>query len=110
MNYHPDRWVIIKIETPKETLYKVFGSWSGGYAKSDYWKLNSGIEKIYENDENFYIFLGYSGSEYICSKNSYGVVYTLSGALNSIIEQSCDKGKITLLTKEEAEDYILKFN
>ena len=41
--YRPDRWVVVKIVTATECLYKVFATWSGGYSSSDSWKMNSGI-------------------------------------------------------------------
>ena len=44
-DYSPDRWVVVKIVTAKERLYKVFASWSGGYGGSDSWKMNSGITR-----------------------------------------------------------------
>ena len=64
-DYYPDRWAIIKIITPKETLYKVLAGWKGGFADPDYWKLNSGITKI-EQDEHGFHYHGYSGSVYQC--------------------------------------------
>jgi hypothetical protein len=76
-DYTPDRWVVVKITTDKETLYKVFASWYGGYAGSDSWKMNSGIVKVESTDEtrfwNYYVFHGYSGSVYRCYKNCYGI-------------------------------------
>ena len=41
--YVPDRWCVIRIPNNRETVYKVFASWSGGYIGGDSWKLNSGI-------------------------------------------------------------------
>ena len=69
--YSPDRWVVIKITTPKEHLYKVFACWSGGYTGSDSWKINSGITRATLVD-NRWEFDGYSGSVYSCHKDSYG--------------------------------------
>jgi hypothetical protein len=69
--YSPDRWVIIKITTAKEHLYKVFACWSGGYTGSDSWKMNSGITHATLVD-NHWEFSGYSGSVYSCHKDSYG--------------------------------------
>lgn len=91
----PEKWVILKIENNGNTFYKVFGSWAGGYLGADNWKLNSGIDKI-EQDDNYYYFIGFSDSCYKCHKKSYGTV-TLFGRniLNDIIEKS--KGKIVLL-------------
>lgn len=70
-DYTPDRWVVVKITTDKETLYKVFACFFGGYLGSDSWQLNSGIVKV-ELINDCYEFHGTSGSVYRCYKNSYG--------------------------------------
>jgi len=72
-DYTPDRWVVVKITTDKETLYKVFACWYGGYAGSDSWQMNSGIKSVGE-DESYFMFNGYSGSVYRCHKMSYGKI------------------------------------
>lgn len=84
----PEKWVILKLPN---NIYKVFGTWSGGYLDCDRWKLNSGIEKI-EYDNDFYYFIGVSGSCYKCHKNDYGVAtsYSLS-ILNKILETGKDQ-------------------
>ena len=94
----PERWVILSLPN---NLYKVFGSWAGGYLDGDRWKLNSGISKV-EQDENFYYFIGFSGSCYKCDKKGYGTAtpYGL-GVLNKIIEQG--GGKVELM--EDVDDW-----
>lgn len=72
MKYTPDRWLILKITSSEETLYKVFASWSGGYLRGDSWKINSGIVQCSFKDY-FFTFKGYSGSKYVCHKNAYGI-------------------------------------
>lgn len=69
--YTPDRWCVICIPGPKETVYKVFASWSGSYTGSDSWKLNSGITRAILVDDAWE-FEGTSGSVYRCRQNSYG--------------------------------------
>jgi hypothetical protein len=69
--YTPDRWCVIRIPDPKETIYKVFASWGGGYGGSDSWKLNSGITQAVLVD-GAWEFEGYSGSVYRCGVGSYG--------------------------------------
>lgn len=68
--YTPDSWMIIKI-TGTDPHYRVFGSWFGGYLGSNSWRMNSGITGVREEDE-YYVFEGYSGSEYCCHKDAYG--------------------------------------
>ncbi len=70
-DYTPDRWLVVKITTDKEMLYKVFACWYGGLGGSDSWQFNSGIVKV-ELADNYYEFHGHSGSVYRCHKNCYG--------------------------------------
>lgn len=95
----PERWVILKLSNNN---YKVFGTWAGGYLDGDRWKLNSGINKV-EEDENFYYFIGFSGSCYKCHKKGYGIKTSYGLAiLNKIIEQG--EGKIELM--EDTDDWV----
>jgi len=95
---YPHRWVILKLPN---NLYKVFGTWSGGYLDGDRWKLNSGIQKV-EQDNNFYYFFGYSGSCYKCHKNGYGINSSYgTGILNKMTEQL--NGQIKVL--EDRDDW-----
>ena len=45
----------------------MLGGWSGGYLDGDSWRLNSGIVDVEETADSF-IFIGGSGSRYICDK------------------------------------------
>lgn len=92
-DYTPDRWVVIKITAPNVLLYKVFACWYGGYAGSDSWKINSGITKVTEKDD-CYRFEGYSGSVYICYKESYGTNFYGGSVLNNLIEEGEKTGAI----------------
>lgn len=95
--YNPDRWIIIKHTSSEETIYKVFGTWGGGYLSSDAWRINSGIESV-TCDEDYYCFKGFSGSVYKCYKNSYGV----TGSYNyGILNQLESKLGVELLSKEQ---------
>ena len=87
----PDKWVVLKIQqTGTAALYKIFGSWAGGYLGGDRWKMNSGIVSVEEDDE-YYYFIGYSGSCYKCHKKSYGVMTSYSqGILDNVIEKASD--------------------
>jgi hypothetical protein len=94
----PDRWAIIKL--PND-YYKVFGTWGGGYLDGDIWKLNSGISNV-EQDENFYYFIGFSGSCYKCHKKAYGIMTSYGlGVLNKIIKQG--NGQVELM--EDVDDW-----
>lgn len=76
MEQQPHRWMVLKTTLQTEDKrsvveHRVFGVWTGGYIHGDSWRLNSGIASI-EEDEDFYTFIGYSGSRYVCHKKSYG--------------------------------------
>jgi hypothetical protein len=97
--YHPDNWVILKIETQPETnetqdetIYKVLGGWSGGYLDGDSWRMNSGIVS-HERDGDYWLFHGHSGSVYRCHadtnlirKNIAGVLANLESRFNNQVE------------------------
>jgi len=71
--YTPDLWVIVEINSDEHgKIRKVLGSWYGGFAGSDEWRMTSGIEKVIEQDD-YYDVIGYSGSVYKCYKNRVGL-------------------------------------
>ena len=81
--YTPDRWVVFTFKDSEKNLYKVLGGWSGGYLDGDYWRINSGIKSV-EEDGDFYLFHGYSGSTYKCHKKCYGLTVTMSNAISAV--------------------------
>ncbi len=96
MEYHPDNWVIIKLEhaeSPGGFAYKVLGGWSGGYLDGNYWRLNSGIERWTE-DEKYYYFHGYSGSVYKCFKEAEFTRMNNAGMLKKLIDYGVENSII----------------
>ena len=104
--YTPDRWELIECITPDTYTIKVFGTWVGGFAGGDSWKLSSGIVglepidgdhlvRLKENflEDNLYTFPQYSGSVYQCFKNSRGVTMygysILQGVLGLETPEGC---------------------
>jgi hypothetical protein len=89
-DYQPDRWLVVKIVTPKQQLYKVFACWHGGYTGSDSWQMNSGITRATMVGDTWE-FEGYSGSVYTCHKNAYGTngygSLVLQGFINKMPNQ-----------------------
>ena len=85
-DYRPDRWVIVKIVTATECLYKVFATWSGGYASSDSWQMNSGITHAQLVNDRWE-FAGYSGSVYSCHWDAYGT----NGYGGNVLQNFIDK-------------------
>lgn len=99
--YTPDKWQIVKITGGDfPTTYKVFACWYGGYLGSDSWKMNSGITHI-EQDGNFWLFEGFSGSVYKCHPDNYGTNMYGYGVLQGFIERAKEVGTtIEKLPKE----------
>ena len=84
--YTPDKWCIVrKINDPD--YYYVFGSWP------DHWRINSGIVETRE-EENAYVFVGHSGSEFHCHKEAYGT--TVFGAATL-----CSYGDVLTMIEED---------
>lgn len=98
----PDKWLVLKIDG-EELIYKVFGSWSGGYLDGDSWKLNSGIESVEETNDAF-LFKGFSGSVYKCRKNSYGSNAYGAAIINGWMKES---DKISIM--DEKTDWLKLF-
>jgi hypothetical protein len=89
--YTPDRWLVIRITTPTEQLYKVFAAWSGGYTGSDSWKMNSGIVRATWADP-YWEFDGSSGSVYQCHWDGYGTNGYGGAVLDNLISQAQAQG------------------
>ena len=87
--YGCDNWVVIFLNS-NDPHYRVLVGTSGGYLTGDSWRMNSGIVKV-EEDENFYAFLGASGSAYICNKQSYCLRMNSAHVWRAMQEQHGDK-------------------
>lgn len=79
--YTPERWVIIEINSKEHgTIKKILGSWYGGYAGSDSWRMSSGITKVvekFDEDIPYYEVHNESGSVYTCYRDIVGMsMYT----------------------------------
>lgn len=101
--YTPDRWVVLELISPKQTIRKVFAGWYGGFAGSDSWKLNSGITTVRRNGE-WLEFDGYSGSTYHCHVNTYKLSGLMNEVLGRWLRQADELGdlQIRVLTLDEA--------
>ena len=85
-SYTPDNWVVLRLEQEEgPTIYRLLAGWSGGYAQSDYWQINSGIVRV-EDHETYYSFFGNSGSEYRVWKDRYHVTIVMSEVVNTLGE------------------------
>ena len=107
--YFPDRWVVVKITSPKSKLYKVFACWSGGYAGSDEWKMNSGITRASLVD-NCWEFDGYSGSVYRCRKGAYGTNGYGGNVLQGFIDKMPGQGATIEIMPEDTDWATLDYD
>jgi hypothetical protein len=100
-DYTPDRWMVLSIHTPKEIIYKVFATWSGGgLMGSDSWKLNSGIVRATLVDD-YWEFDGSSGSIYRCHRDYYGTNGYGQAVLNNMLSRAQEQDiKIDVLDRE----------
>lgn len=95
--YNPDKYAILEMKYKDQIVYKVFGSWAGGYLGGDSWRLNSGIERAVINDDMI-SFVGHSGSEYQCYKAAEGVIGSYNMAeLSRFLKDYSDKVKLVTL-------------
>jgi hypothetical protein len=104
MNYTPDKWVVIRMETNEQAIYKVFATNYGAYTTGDSWRLNSGISKV-EDLGGYYNFHGYSGSVYSCPKNNYGTSSYTGSILAECID--CMEPKATIQILPPDYDFTL---
>jgi hypothetical protein len=82
--YYPDKWVLVKLVSPVfGTVYKILGSWYGGFGGSNAWKLSSGFQDSVLSSKNgkVYTFPQSSGSVYSCHAETYGMSMYTSGIL-----------------------------
>ncbi len=77
--YNPTRWAILSFDMDDGTkLYKIIGSWYGGYTGGDSWKISSGITNVDVLEDHFSV-TNHSGSIYKFGKTGYGMSnYTAS--------------------------------
>lgn len=103
--YSPDGWVVVEIKGT-DPHFRVFGSFDGGFAKGDSWKINSGITGCTYNEETqTYTFKGYSGSIYHCHKDGYG---RLSLYNQSVIDNFIKKSDNLMEALNDVEDWTKK--
>jgi len=100
--YTPDKWVVIEIKSPTETLYKVMASWYGGYLGSDSWKISSGIIDV-KKTEYGYDFHNHSGSIYRCSEHDYGMSGYTTSVYSSFEDQNTDDMQIRIVDIEDVK-------
>lgn len=103
----PDGYVILKLEDGKDTIYKLFSCWYGGYLDSDTWRLNSGITKI-TKENDYYIVEGNTDTVYkIWEGNSIKLSNYCSAILDELLETAkTGNVKVTLINIETCKKEI----
>ena len=94
--YTPDCWVVIEVDYEGVKTQKILSSWYGGWARSNSWRLSSGITEV-EELEDSYIIRNESGSVYTCYKRRYG----MSSYTARILEDFKKQYTITMVEKYE---------
>jgi len=95
----PDKWIILSLPG---NLHKIFASWN-----NNTWQVNSGIKEVQEKDD-FYYFIGFSGSVYKCHKEQYGVVALYNKlVLERILNLS--EGKLQKVSEENISEILEKY-
>lgn len=90
--YTPDRWTVIQLKNAAgEQHFRILGSWYGGFAGSDSWKMSSGITKV-EEEEHHYQVHNVSGSVYACRKGAQGMSGFTSGVFLSFQKSMREAG------------------
>lgn len=88
----PERWVVVSIP---DGHFKVIGTWAESYLSGDRWRINSGVVDVH-HDDDYYYFVGHSGSCYRCHKKAYGFASSYGENIVEMIIM-LGEGKIKLL-------------
>lgn len=107
--YAPDRWVMLKATSKSYgSFYRVLGSWYGGFAGSNSWKLSSGtVDAIYDEEYKTFHFPQESGSTYVGSWSNYGMSNLAAGVLRTWQETLKSTGAGSMELLEENFDIAL---
>lgn len=104
--YTPDKWVLLDITSANyPPITRILAGWSGGYLDGDEWRASSGITHITEYDDRYEVD-NYSGSRYICYKNSYGMTAYMSTVYAGWEKQMNDDMNVTIVPTENVNDFI----
>jgi hypothetical protein len=102
----PDRWVILKFTSPKQTFYKVLAGWYSDYLNADSLRISSGLTKIVEEGD-VYLIHNESGSIYKCHKEAEGLNSTTAICLESIKDKlKATQTKVELSSVENFSEYL----
>lgn len=98
--HEPNLWVVLKVSDGEDSIFKVLGSWRGGYLDGDSWRLNSGITRV-EREGDLLLFHGRTGSVYVCHEQAYGV----SGYTSMVFSSWKEKTDLSVEMLPEETDW-----
>lgn len=106
--YNPHKWAMLKITSKAHgVIYKVLGSWYGGFAGSDSWKLSSGSTSAsYDKDTGVLTFPQCSGSTYTGAWENYGMSMYTAGIL-AMWQKELEDSEDSIEVMEENFDIAL---
>lgn len=84
-----DNWVVVFLNGAAPH-YRILAGRSGSYMTGDSWRMNSGITSV-EEDGDYFLFYGSSGSCYKCHKEQYCLRMNTAGIWNQLQELHGDK-------------------
>jgi len=106
---YPDVWVLVKVTSPKGgKIVKVLGGWYGGYLAGDSWQLSSGVVKVEDTYDGYYLIYNHSGSVYRCHKDTERTSIYTEGIINTWVRELrklADGSKMELISMEEYLKY-----
>lgn len=104
--YFPDKFVVIEIKSSHyPPTRKVLGSWYGGFAGANSWRISSPIEKVLLVGD-VYQFHNASGSVYYCHKDTEGMSMLTESVYNGWLAEaaaSTDGSNLHIVPSEEYE-------
>lgn len=103
-HYYPSYWTIIKCDPIKEGetgVDKLLCGFYGGYLDGDEWRMSSGITKVTEIGDHYFVE-NKSGSIYKCHKRNEGLGTMTTPIYNRLVEVYQDKVSIIKI-----QDYSL---
>lgn len=103
--YTPDKWLLLRMTSPRgQTAIKVLGSFYGGFAQGDSWKLSSGTTRIEDKDGVPHLHQ-YSGSVYALAGQEGTSMYTESVLRGW--EENLAEGRIERISLDDARRELL---
>ena len=104
--YHPDKFVVIELNSEQHgKIRKVLGSWYGGYAGADNWRVSSGITETFIRD-GVIEFRNESGSVYYCHWSTEGMSMHTQSVYNNWLKKASESNGFYSIRLVPMEEYF----